>query len=91
MDKAEQRVMRRIGGHLQSAPGAAIVVGHGIIPAEPHLNHQQRMKNYKLIRGLPDHPLAILAKVEIRDTRDKEGWTVGKQRVKAKRGVLKGV
>lgn len=57
MDKATEKSTRRIRGDYQSAPGAAIMVEHDMVPTAAWLDNKQEGKVVKLLRQPEDHPV----------------------------------
>lgn len=91
MDKAEEKSMRRIGGHYRTAPGEAIMVENDMTPAAARLEARQRRNVTRLLRQPKNHPLARWVRQEIRIKQEEEEWRGVRRKKKGKRGSMRGV
>lgn len=91
MDKAEEKAMRRIGGHYRTAPGAAITVENDLMTTEARLNGRQRRNVIKSIRSNPRNPTRQAIENEIRLVQETPNMRGGKRKGKTGWTKVKGV
>lgn len=90
MDKENERAMRKLGGHLRTAPGGAIMVENDMCATEARLNGRQKRNVILSARRKPGNRMRTLVEDSIRRGDEPEELEEEKKkRTRVQIGVVK--